>query len=68
MVRIDFEQRDELVAAEPDIYYLKDHYVGYECVLVRLSRIRADALADLLMSAWRFVSARDLKKARRPRA
>lgn len=66
VVRIDFEQRAELVAAEPDTYYLTDHYVGYPAVLVRLSRIRADALADLLRSAWRFVSVRDLKRVRRP--
>jgi hypothetical protein len=68
VVRIDFEQRAELVAAEPDTYYLTDHYVGYSAVLVRLARIRADALADLLSSAWRFVSDRDLRKVRRPRA
>ena len=63
VVRIDFEQRAELVAAEPDIYYLKDHYVGYECVLVRLPRIRADALTDLLLSAWRFVTRSDTRRA-----
>ena len=60
VVRIDFEQREELVAAEPDIYYLKDHYVGYACVLVRLPRIRKDALTDLLLSAWRFVTRSDI--------
>ena len=70
VVRIDFEQREELIAAEPDIYYLKDHYVGYACVLVRLPRIRADALTDLLLSAWRFVTRSDIRRpiqmARRP--
>ena len=55
-VRIDFEQRDELIAAEPATYYLKDHYVNYPVVLVRLSRINRDALRDLLLMAWRFVS------------
>jgi hypothetical protein len=55
-VRIAFDQRDELIAAEPDTYYLKEHYVGYPCVLVRLARIRQDALRDLLLMAWRFVS------------
>jgi hypothetical protein len=57
VVRLDFEQRDELIAAEPGIYYLTDHYVGYPSVLVRLSRIRTDALEDLLRSSWRFVNA-----------
>jgi hypothetical protein len=65
VVRLDFQQRDELIAAEPEIYYLKDHYVGYACVLVRLSRIRRDALADLVLSAWRFVSAQKRPRSRR---
>jgi hypothetical protein len=56
-VRIDFDQRAELIAADPDTYYVKDHYVNYPCVLVRLSRVHQDALRDLLLMAWRFVSA-----------
>ena len=36
-IRLDFDQRDELIAADPATYYLKDHYVNYPCVLVRLS-------------------------------
>ena len=56
-VRIDFDQRAELMAAHPDTYYLTYHYVNYPVVLVRLSRIRLDALRDLLGMAWRFVSA-----------
>ncbi len=55
-VRIDFRERDELIAAEPETYYLKDHYRNYPCVLVRLSRIHPDALRDLLGASWRFVS------------
>src|SRR5881392_3239790 len=62
-VRIDFHQRDELVAADPDTYYLKEHYVNYPCVLVRLPRIHRDALRDLLRMAWTFVSERS-KRAR----
>ena len=64
-VRIDFEQRDELLAAEPATYYLKDHYVNYPVVLVRLSRINRDALRDLLLMAWRFVSANQRIEPRR---
>ena len=55
-VRIDFDQREELMAADPNTYYLTDHYVNYPVVLVRLSRIHSDGLRDLLGMAWRFVS------------
>jgi hypothetical protein len=61
-VRIDFAQRDELIAAEPDTYYLKDHYVNYPVVLVRLTRVHQDALRDLLAMGHRFVSARGRRR------
>ncbi len=64
VVRMDFAQRDELIAAEPDTYYLTDHYVNYPCVLVRLSRVHPDALRDLLRMARDFVSNRNKKPAR----
>jgi hypothetical protein len=62
VVMMDFEARDALLADDPDTYYLKDHYVGYPCVLVRLSRVRADALRDLVTSAHRLMAARTRKK------
>jgi hypothetical protein len=55
-IRMAFEDRDELIAADPKVYYLTDHYVDYPCVLVRLSRINQDALRDLLLMGWRFMS------------
>ena len=56
VVRMDIDQRDELIEAEPATYYLTDHYVDYPCVLVRLARIREDAVRDLLLMGWRFMS------------
>jgi hypothetical protein len=57
-VRIDFDQRAELMAADPSVYYVTDHYVNYPTVLVRLSRIDRDSLGDLLKMAWHFVSSK----------
>jgi hypothetical protein len=57
VVRMDFEQRDELLAADPKTYYVKEHYLGYPCVVVRLARLHADALKDLLLTGRRFVMA-----------
>jgi hypothetical protein len=62
-VRIGFDERAQLVAADPDTYYLTDHYVDYPVVLVRLSHVHPDALKDLLGAAWRFVNARSKKHA-----
>jgi hypothetical protein len=58
VVMMDFADRDALVEDDPGTYYLKDHYVNYPCVLVRLSRVRANALRDLVTGAHRFVSAK----------
>ena len=55
VVRIDFFERDLRVTNEPDIYYLKPHYVSYPCVLTRLSRVSDAALRELLESGWRFI-------------
>jgi hypothetical protein len=62
VVRMDFDQRDELIAADPRTYYLKEHYVDYACVLVRLARIHPDALRDLLLTGYRFMSRRQERR------
>jgi hypothetical protein len=64
VVKIPFEQRDELIAAQPDVYYVTDHYVNYPSVVVRLSRVHPDALRDLLGMAARFVGKTANKKSR----
>lgn len=56
VVRMDFDDRAELLSADPNIYYLTEHYVGYTAVLVRLSRVNADMLRDLLGMAYKFVT------------
>jgi hypothetical protein len=56
VVRVDFDDRAELLAGDPDVYYVTDHYVGYTAVLVRLSRINRDVLRDLLGLAYKFVT------------
>ena len=65
VVLVGFDQRDELIAAEPETYYLKDHYVNYPSVLVRLSRIKPNALRDLLLKGWHFTASRHKSRARR---
>lgn len=56
VVRMDFAERDALIEDDPDTYYLKEHYLNYPCVLVRLARVSEDALRDLVAGAHRFVS------------
>jgi hypothetical protein len=56
MVRIGFEQRAALLAADLSRYYVTDHYVEYPSVLVRLSEMDRQSLRDLLRASWQFVT------------
>lgn len=55
MVRVSVDDRARLLAAEPDIYYVTDHYSNYPAILVRLSAIGRRSLGKLLDTAWQFV-------------
>jgi hypothetical protein len=57
VVRVDFDDRAELLAVAPDVYYVTDHYLNYTSVLVRLSRVTPDVLRDLLGMAHKFATA-----------
>ncbi len=57
VVCVDFDDRAELLAAAPDVYYVTDHYLDDSAVLVRLSRVNPDVLRDLLGMAYKFVTA-----------
>jgi len=67
VIRMPIDERDALIAEDPDTYYIKDHYLDYPSVLVRLSRVTPDALQDLLAGAHRFVSVRAKRKTTKKR-
>ena len=56
VVGMDFDQREELLTADPDTYYLTDHYLNYRWILVRLPRVHPDALRDLMGGAVRLAA------------
>lgn len=59
--------RAHLLAEAPDLYYVTDHYAPHPAVLVRLSRLNADSLRDLLAMAYKFVAAEKRAKKRSAR-
>jgi hypothetical protein len=66
VVRVDREQRQEMIAADPETYFLTDHYLDYPWILVRLARVQPEAMRDLLTGAWRLAMA-DKRRATRRR-
>jgi hypothetical protein len=63
-VCVDFNDRAALLAEAPDVYYVTDHYLPHEYVLVRLSRMNPDALRDLLGMAYKFVTRKAATRSR----
>lgn len=53
VIKVDFDTRDVLLQADPETYYITDHYAGYPALLVRLAKVDRDALAKLLEDCWR---------------
>jgi hypothetical protein len=58
VVGTTFAEREEMMAADLETYYITDHYLNYPWVLVRLSRVHPDALRDLLGRASRLAPAK----------
>jgi len=56
VVGTTFEEREEMMRAEPETYYITDHYLKYPWVLVRLPKVHPDALRDLLKGAVRLAA------------
>jgi len=53
VVSVDFDEREEMMSADPEKFYITDHYRNYPWILVRLSKVRPDELRDLLLGSWR---------------
>lgn len=56
----DFVDREMLLQADPQVFFLTDHYRNYPMVLVRLDKVRSAALADLIERAWRMRAGKSL--------
>lgn len=48
----DQREREYYLATRPDIYYLTDHYVNFECLLVRMPMANQEELRQLIEQAW----------------
>jgi hypothetical protein len=64
VVRIDMDERDILMAANPETFYITDHYRGYPAMLVRMSTVDPEELRELLEGAWRLAAPKRLVAAK----
>lgn len=63
VVRMPFDRREELIAGDPETYFITDHYRDYPYTLVSLARVHEDALPDLLKIAHREASSKKQRRA-----
>ncbi|HEV2472407.1 MAG TPA: hypothetical protein VGS41_07075 [Chthonomonadales bacterium] len=54
------DDKEALIAAEPEKFFTEPHYNGYPAVLVRLAKIDLDELEELLIDGWRSQAPREL--------
>ncbi len=52
-LRMSFDGREALMAQDPETFYITDHYLKYQWVLVRLANVRRDELPELLQIGYR---------------
>jgi hypothetical protein len=64
VVRVSLDDRAELLAADPLVYYVTDHYLDFDGVLVRLRLITPEVLRDLLSMSYKYVSRKSKKRKR----
>jgi len=57
-MRIDPDDRDFLLATNPDTFFTTDHYRGWPAILVRLSRVRGAHLRELMEDSWRHMASK----------
>ena len=52
----DLMEREMLMQAAPETFYITDHYADWPMVLINLETVRWDAMPDFLERAWRRVA------------
>jgi len=53
VVKCGDDERDFRMQADPETFFITDHYRGYPTVLVRLPRVTTADLKEVLEEAWR---------------
>jgi hypothetical protein len=48
----DLEMKEALLASDPGVYFTTPHFDGYPAVLIRLDKISAKELKDVIVEAW----------------
>ena len=53
VLKVGFDAREMLMAANPETFFITDHYAGHPYVLVRLPKARREQIEPLIEETWR---------------
>src|SRR5262249_9275491 len=56
VLKVDFDARDALLEADPDVFYVTPHYAGSPAVLLRMAAAAEPLVKQVLADAWAFAA------------
>jgi hypothetical protein len=63
-IRCDFLDRQILLLAQPEVFFLTDHYSDYPMILMRVDKASREAMTAAVERAWRLVAPEKLVRLR----
>lgn len=60
VLRVNFYERTLMLEAEPDVFYITDHYREWPYVLVRLPAVSERQMRERLEDSWRLAAPKKL--------
>jgi hypothetical protein len=62
-LRVGFDERELLMEADPEAFYVTDHYRAYPAVLVRIAKVDPQMFHRMIVRRWSEVAPKALVKA-----
>jgi hypothetical protein len=56
VLKMDLSFRDTLVEAQPNVFFVTDHYRGHPYILARLSAADPDQIHSILQTGWKEIA------------
>lgn len=52
VLKTTYEEREELMAHDPETYFITDHYLNYQYILVNLKTVSREALREMILRSY----------------
>jgi len=62
-LRVGFDERELLIEADPEVFFVTDHHRAYPAVLLRIAKADPEVVRRMIVRRWREVAPKTLVKA-----